>query len=45
MALSAENGYRLVPRSEAEYVPGSHTSPASLGLVDYDPVTVPLPAA
>jgi salicylate hydroxylase len=44
MTLSAENGHRLVPRSEADYVPGSHTSPASLGLVDYDPVTVPLPA-
>jgi salicylate hydroxylase len=44
MRLSAENGHRLVPRSVAEYDPGSHMSPASLGLVDYDPVTVPLPA-
>jgi 2-polyprenyl-6-methoxyphenol hydroxylase-like FAD-dependent oxidoreductase len=44
MRLSAENGHRLVPQSEAEYSPGSHASPASLGLVDYNPVTVPLPA-
>lgn len=44
MRLSAENGHRLVPQSEAEYSPGSHASPASLGLVDYNPVTAPLPA-
>jgi salicylate hydroxylase len=42
MALSMENGQRLVPRSAAEYQPGSHTSPASLGLMHYDPMSVPL---
>jgi len=43
MALSADNGRRLVPRSGAEYRPGSHASAASLGLMAYNPFTVELP--
>lgn len=43
MILSAENGHRLVPRSDDEYAPGSHASAATLGLMDYDPLSVPLP--
>ncbi|MCC5869719.1 MAG: FAD-dependent monooxygenase, partial [Gammaproteobacteria bacterium] len=42
MTQSADNGRRLVPRSDSDYRPGSHTSPASLGLMRYNPVTVPL---
>lgn len=44
MRLSAENGHRLVPASDADYRPGSHASAATLGLMDYDPMTVPLPS-
>ena len=44
MALSAENGLKLVPRSAAEYRPGSHSSAASLGLMEYNPLMVDLPA-
>ncbi len=42
MTASADNGRKLVPRSGKDYRPGSHTSPASLGLMAYNPVTVPL---
>jgi salicylate hydroxylase len=45
MALSAENGRRLVPASDAEYSPGSHASAATLGLMEYDPLAAPLGAA
>ncbi len=40
MTQSADNGRRLVPRSGKDYKPGSHASPASLGLMAYNPVTV-----
>lgn len=43
MRLSAENGQRLVPASDADYRPGSHASAATLGLMEYDPMSVPLP--
>ena len=42
MSRSADNGRRLVPRTGGDYLPGSHTSPASLGLMAYNPVTAPM---
>lgn len=42
MTQSADNGRRLVPRTGKDYNPGSHASPASLGLMAYNPVTVSL---
>jgi salicylate hydroxylase len=42
MLLSRENGLGLVTQPSGAYAPGAFATPASLGLMDYDPMTTPL---
>ena len=42
MALSREGGLRLVSQATGAYTAGRFTSAGSLGLMDYDPLTIPV---